>query len=109
MKILRNCIAGSREGTGIAPTLAGAIVPAGLCERGGFRLKRLPFEAGSARLEDHWRRACSGAQDIESSAANVHGVSDLWKSPAVRPAPKLFVNNPAQKHYRDRQRQTFDD
>ena len=55
MKILCNCLAGSREGTEIAPTLARAIVPAGLCELGGLRLKRLPFEAGtgSAGLEDH--------------------------------------------------------
>src|SRR5580658_346282 len=82
MKILSNCVAGSRKGTGIAPTLAGSVVPAGLCELGDFRLKRLPFEAGagSARLEDHWRRTCSRAKDIETTATNVHRPSDLWKA-----------------------------
>jgi hypothetical protein len=106
MKILSNCIAGSREGTGIAPTLTRAIVPAGLCELGDFRLKRLPFEAraGAARLEDHWRRTRSRAEDIESPAANVHGHADLWKPCSVTPAAELFIYDPCDERRRDQKR-----
>ncbi len=97
---------GSREGARIAPALASAIIPAGLSELGDFSLEGLPSDtgAGSARLEDHWRRTCSRAEDIESPAANVHGPPDLWKPRSVTPASELFIYDPCDERRRDQKR-----
>src|ERR1700741_4473289 len=95
MKILGNRHTGSRVGSQIAPTLAGSVVPAGLCELGDFCLKRLPSEAGagSARLEDNGRPSRSRAENIETPAPDVHRPSNLRELRSVTPASYLLVDD----------------
>jgi len=109
MKIAVNGHARSWEGTRIAPTLAGPVIPTGLCELGHFRLKGLPSEtwSGSTGLEDNRRPTLSRAENIETSAANVHRPSDLLEPRAIPPAAYLFINNARNERHRYQKCQTL--
>src|SRR5215472_3226641 len=108
MKVPRNCLSGSWEGTRVAPAHTSPVIPACFCELRDFNLYRFPFQAGAAwRLENDCWGACPRAENVEGPAPNVHRLSDFGKAPAVLPAPQLLINDAGNKHRRSKKRKAF--
>src|SRR6266480_2605586 len=87
--------AGARERARIAPPFARAVEPAGLGERGNFRLDlkpRVPRLTG-AGLEDHRRTSLARAEDVQAPPADVYRSADLRKSLAIPVFTNLFVRD----------------
>src|SRR5438128_1170129 len=83
----------ARERSGIAPTIAGAIVPAGPREPRDFTLHEYPSISGSARaaLEHDGRSAFAGTIDVERPSSDIHRPADPREALAAPPLPVLFV------------------
>ena len=89
------------EGAGrratIAPTVAGAIVPAGARECGDLLLDRTPGESGgvTSALKDDCGRAFTGTIYVERASTDVDGMADLGKARAVARFAGFFVDDAA--------------
>jgi hypothetical protein len=90
--------AGGRSGRRIAPTFAGAVVPAQASELGNLGLDFAPVVAAittetttSTRYDDNGGRTFPGAIDVESTAANIDGTADAKAMLSVTAAAELLV------------------
>src|SRR5437762_11461883 len=91
--------AGARERTGIAPTFASAVEPAGLGELGNFRLDLRPRvpRLTVAGLEDHRWTSLAGAENVQAPPADIYRSPDLRESLAIPVFTNLFVRD-AREH-----------
>jgi hypothetical protein len=96
--------AGGRSGRRIAPTFAGAVVPAKASELGNLRLDFAPIvtaitaeTTASARHDDHGGRTFPGAIDVESAAANIDGTADAKAMLSVTLASELLIDDSGEK------------